>query len=119
MPQSRLWDFVKKNKVKQVAHSSDNVEATPSFDRSRHPLDEEFYHKMCDNILEQLMETDECKKLKVWSSEVKKRDVYLTAKKTSPSWKKVTMQKTVDVDNDKVIQIRQIHAILATRIGAT
>ena len=54
------------------------------------------------------METDEYDKHRVWSSEVEKRDVYLTAKKTSPSWKKVIMRKTVDVDNDKVIQIRYI-----------
>ena len=54
-----------------------------------------------------LMETDE-HKLKVWSSEVEKRDVYLTAKKSSRSWKKVTMRKTVDVDNDKVIQVKHI-----------
>ena len=59
-------------------------------------------------ILDQLMEADENKQLKVWSSEVERRDVYLTAKKTSPSWKKVTMHKTVDVENDKVIQIKYI-----------
>ena len=59
---------------------------------------------MYDNILEQLMETDEYNKLKVWSSEVEKREVYLTAKKTSHSWKRVIMRKTVDADNDKVIK---------------
>ena len=28
------------------------------------------------------------------------------AKKTSPSWKKVTMRKTVDVENNKVVQVK-------------
>ena len=79
-----------------------------SFDQSRHPLDEASYHKVYDDILQQLMETDEYDKLRVWSSEVEKRDVFLTAKKTSPSWKKVIMRKTVHVDNDKVIQSKYI-----------
>ena len=57
---------------------------------------------------DQLMEADENKQLEVWSSEVERRDVYLTAKKTSPSWKKVIMSRTVDVENDKVIQIKYI-----------
>ena len=51
---------------------------------------------------------DENKQLKVWSSEVERRDVYLTAKKMPPSWKKVTVRKTVYVENDKVIQIKYI-----------
>ena len=54
------------------------------------------------------MEADEHKQLKVWSSEVERRDVYLLAKKTSPSWKKVIMRKTVDVESDKVTQIKYI-----------
>ena len=108
----------KKKKVKQAAHASDDVKATQSFDQSRRPLDEESYHRVYDDILEQLMEADECNKLRVWSFEVEKRDVYLTAKKTSPSWKKVTMRKTVDVDNDKAIQMIR-SSTLATRIGAT
>ena len=35
-------------------------------------------------------------------------NVYLTAQKTSPSWKKVTTRKTVGVENDKVMQIKYI-----------
>ena len=35
----------------------------------------------------------------------KERVVYLTAKKTSPAWKRVIMRKTVDVDTNKVIQV--------------
>ena len=54
------------------------------------------------------METDEYDKLRVWTSDVEKRDVYLTAKKTSPAWKKVIMRKTVDVDTNKVIQVKYI-----------
>ena len=54
------------------------------------------------------MESDEEKKLKVWASNVERRDVYLMAEKTSPPRKKVTMRKTVDVENDKVIQIKYI-----------
>ena len=71
-------------------------------------LDEGSYFKVCDDILDQLMEADENKQLKVWSSEVERRDFYLTAKKTSPSWKKVMMHKTVDVENDRVIKIKYI-----------
>ena len=88
-----------------MAHASDDVEAIQSFDQSRHEVS---YYKVYDDILQQLMETDEYDKLRVWSSEVEGRDVYLTAKKTSPSWKKVIMRKTVDVDNDKVIQTKYI-----------
>ena len=38
----------------------------------------------------------------------RERDVYLTAKKTSPAWKKVILRKTVDVDTNKVIQVKYI-----------
>ena len=55
-----------------MAHASDDVEVTPSFDPLGHPLDEESYQKVCDNILEQLMEIDEINKLKVWSSDVER-----------------------------------------------
>ena len=34
--------------------------------------------------------------------------VYLTAKKTSPAWKKVIVRKTVDGDTNKVIQVKYI-----------
>ena len=44
----------------------------------------------------------------MWTSEVEKRDVYLTAKKTSPAWKKVITRKTVDVDTNKVIQVKYL-----------
>ena len=54
------------------------------------------------------METNEYDKLRVWTSEVERRDVYLTAKKTSPAWKKVIMRKTVDVDSNKVTQVKYI-----------
>ena len=59
-------------------------------------LDENSHNKAHDDILDQLMEADENKQLKVWSSEVERRDVYLTAKKTSPSWKKVIQIKYID-----------------------
>ena len=91
-----------------MAHASDDVEATQSFDQSRHPLDEESSHRVYDDILQQLMESEEYDKLRVWTSEVEKRDVYLTAKKTSPAWRKVMMRKTVDADSDKIIQIKYI-----------
>ena len=61
-----------------------------------------------ENILQQLMETDEYEKLRVWTSDVEKRDVYLTARKTSPAWKRVIMRKTVDVDTNRVIQVKYI-----------
>ena len=93
-------DTGKKTKKHHMAHVSDSCEATPSIGESTPSLD--------DNILHQLMEADENKQLKVWSSEIERRDVYLTAKKTSPSWKKVIMRKTVDVENGKVIQIKYI-----------
>ena len=54
-------------------------------------------------ILQQLMQTDEYDKLRVWTSKVEKRDVFLVAKKTSPAWKKVIMRETVDVDLNKLI----------------
>ena len=97
-----------KKKVKQVAHASGDSEATQSFEQTGHPLGEVNYHEVYDDILQQLMETDEYAKLRVWTSEVQKRDVYLTAKKTSPAWKKVIMRKTVDVDSNKVIQVKYI-----------
>ena len=91
-----------------MAHASDACEATPSIGDSTPSLDENSYNKTYDDILDQLMEADGNKQLKVWSSEVEKRDVYLMAKKTSPSWKQVIMCKTVDVESDKVIQIKYI-----------
>ena len=63
---------------------------------------------MYDDILDQLMEADENKQRKVWSSRSRKKRCLLTVKKTSPSWKKVIMRKTVDVENDKVTQIKYI-----------
>ena len=97
-----------KKKIRQVAHASGDNEATQSFEQTGHPLDEENYSEVYENILQQLMETDEYDKLRVWTSDVEKRDVYLTAKKTSPAWKKVIMRKTVDVDTNKVIQVKYI-----------
>ena len=76
-------------------------ESIPSFD-------ENLYFKIYDDMLDQLMEADENKQLKVCSSQVERRDVYLTAKKATPSWKKVIVRKTMDVENDKVIQIKYI-----------
>ena len=104
---------VKKKKAKQVEHASGDNEATQSFEQTGHPLDEVTYNEVYENILQQLMETDEYDKLGVWASDVEKRDVYLTAKKTSPAWKKVIMRKTVVVDTNKVIQVT-----LAMRTGA-
>ena len=97
-----------KKKAKQVARASGDNEGTQSFEQTGQPLDEVTYNEVYENILEQLMETDECDKLRVWTSDVEKRDVYLTAKKTSPAWKKVIMRKTVDVDTNKVIQVKYI-----------
>ena len=79
---------VKKKKVKQVARASGDSEATQSFEQTGHPLDEVSYHEVYDDILQQLMETDEYDKLRVWTSEVERRDIYLTAKKTSRAWGK-------------------------------
>ena len=84
-------------KKKEVSVSGDN-EATQSFEQTGHLLNEENYNEVYENILQKLMETDEYEKLRVWTSDVETRDVYLTAKKTSPAWKKVIMRKTVDVD---------------------
>ena len=80
-----------------MAHASGDSEATQSFEQTGHPLDEASYHEVYDDILQQLMETDEYDKLRVWTSEVERRDVYPTAKETSPAWKKAIMRKTVDV----------------------
>ena len=77
---------VKKKKAKQVAHASGDNEATQSFEQTGHPLDEVTYNEVYENILQQLMETGEYDKLRVWTSDVEKRDVYLIAKKTSPAW---------------------------------
>ena len=99
---------VKKKKAKQVAHASGDNEATQSFEQTVHPLDEVTYNEVYENILQQLMETDEYDKLRVWTSDVEKRDVYLIAKKTSPAWKKVITRKTVHVDTNKVIQAKYI-----------
>ena len=73
---------VKKKKAKQVAHASGDNEATQSFEQTVHPLDEVIYNEVYENVLQQLMEMDEYDKLRVWTSDVEKRDVYLTAKKT-------------------------------------
>ena len=63
------------------------------------------------------MENDDEKKLNVWASDAERRDVYLTAKKTSPSWKKVIMRKTVDVE--KISMTRSYRSsTLGTRTGA-
>ena len=99
---------VKKKKAKQVARASGDNEAAQSFEQTGHPLDEDTYNEVYENILQQLMETGEYDKLRVWTSDVEKRDVYLTAKNTSPAWKKVIMRKTVDVDTNKVIQAKYI-----------
>ena len=96
----------REKKTKQVAHASGDNETTQSFEQTGHLLDEENYNEVYENILQQLMETDEYDKLRLWTSDVEKRDVYLIAKKTSPAWKKVIMRKTVDVDTNKVIQVK-------------
>ena len=84
------------------------LDVTQSFEQTGHCLNEDNYNEVYENILQQLMETDEYEKLRVWTSDVEKRDVYLTAKKTSPAWKRVIMRKTVDVDTNKVIQVKYI-----------
>ena len=56
--------------------------------------------KMHDEILDQFMENDDDMRLKVWASDVERRDVYLMTKKTSPSWKKVIVHKTLEVENE-------------------
>ena len=99
---------VKKKKIKQVVHATGDNEATQSFEQTGHSLNEDNYNEVYENILQQLMETDEYEKLRVWTSDVEKRDVYLTAKKTSPAWKRVIMRKTVDVDTNRVIQVKYI-----------
>ena len=99
---------VKKKKTKQVVHATGDNEATQSFEQTGHLLNEENYNEVYENILQQLMETYEYEKLRVWTSDVEQRDVYLTAKKTSPAWKKVIMRKTVDADTNKVIQVKYI-----------
>ena len=48
---------VKKRKARQVAHASDDNEATQSFEQTGHPLDEVSYNEVYEDILEQLMET--------------------------------------------------------------
>ena len=66
----------KKHNETHTAHSSDASEAAQPFDEVTQPLDEETHTKMFDEILDQLMEEW------VWTSDVEKRDVYLSAKKT-------------------------------------
>ena len=78
----------KKKKIKQVVHATGDNEATQSFEQTGHPLNEGNYNAVYENILQQLMETDEYEKLRVWTSDVEKRDVYPTARKTSLAWKK-------------------------------
>ena len=63
---------VKKKKTKQVAHASGDNEATQSFEQTGHPLDEVSYNEVYEDILQQLMETDEYDKLRVWISDVEK-----------------------------------------------
>ena len=99
---------VKKKKIKQVVHATGDNEATQSFEQTGHPLNEDDYNEVYENILQQLMETDEYEKLRVWTSDVEKRDAYLTAKKTSPARKRVITRKTADVDTNKVIQVKYI-----------
>ena len=97
-----------KKKTKQVGHATGDNEATQSFEQTGHLLNEDNYKEVYENILQQLRETDEYEKVRVWTSDVEKRDVYLTAKKTSPAWKKVIMRKTVDADTNRVIQVKYI-----------
>ena len=102
---------VKKHKKTHVAHSTDASEDTQSIGDSMPSLNEDTYFKMYEEILDQLMENDDDKKLKVWTSDVERRDVYLTARKTSPSVtivEEVTMCKAIDVEKNKIIQIKYI-----------
>ena len=63
-----------KKKIKQVVHATGDNQATQSFDQTGHPLNEDNYNEVYENILQQLMETDEYEKLRVWSSDVEKRE---------------------------------------------
>ena len=56
-----------------MAHASGDNEATQSFEQTGHPLDEVSYNEVYENILQQLMETDEYDKLWVWTSDVEKK----------------------------------------------
>ena len=102
------YSDVKKHKKTHMAHSIDGNEETPCIGDSTPPLNEDIFSTMHDEILDQLMEHEGDQKLKVWTSDIEKRDVYLTAKMTSPSWKKVIMRKAVDVENNKVVQVKYI-----------
>ena len=62
-----------KKKTKQVVHATGDNEATQSFEQTGHLLDEDNYNEVYENILQQLMETDEYEKLRVWTSDVEKR----------------------------------------------
>ena len=64
---------VKRKKAKQVAHASGDNEATQSFEQAGHPLHEENYNEVYENILQQLMETDEYDKFRVWTSDIEKK----------------------------------------------
>ena len=59
-----------KKKIKQVVHATGDNEATQSFEQTGHPLNEDNYNEVYENILQQLMETDEYEKLRVWTSDV-------------------------------------------------
>ena len=61
----------------EVVHATGDNEATQSLEQIGHPLNEDNYNEVYENILQQLMETDEYEKLRVWTSDVEKRDVYL------------------------------------------
>ena len=76
------YSDAKKHKKTHTAHSTDASEDTPSIGDSTDSLNEDTCFKMYDDTLDQLMENDDEKKLKVWASDVERRDVYLPAKKT-------------------------------------
>ena len=84
-------------------------------DQSRHPLDEESCHRVYDDILEQLMEADEYNKLRVWSCEVEKRDVYLTAGRLRPRGRRSLCVRQLTWTVTRLFR----SSPLATRIGAT
>ena len=66
---------VKKKKMKQVVHATGDNEATQSFEQTGHSLNEDSYNEVYENILQQLMETDEYEKLRVWTFGCRKREM--------------------------------------------
>ena len=52
-----------KKKTKQVVHATGDNEATQSFEQTGHLLNEDNYNEVYENILQQLMETDESRGL--------------------------------------------------------